>query len=146
MKTKLIDTLNQWINQRPGLDPRNYISDYRDTNGIKAYRDEARSITKDLHHARALIRYVQNRDSITTADIVEATRGKRLHIQEAAEGYQIDYTTGQYFPTEYRRAAASVLASAIWDRLRLDGAGTRDDIYRAAKRELGAPIANRFFK
>ena len=146
MKTKLIDTLNQWINQRPGLDPRNYIRDYRDIDGMKAYRSEARSITKDLAHARELIGYVQRRDSITAADIVEATRGKRLHIQETAEGYQIDYTTGQYFPTEYRRAAASVLASAIWDRLRLDGAGTRDDIYKAAKRELGAPIANRFFK
>lgn len=27
---------------------------------------------------------------------------------------KIEYTTGQYFPTEYRRAACAVLASALW--------------------------------
>jgi hypothetical protein len=31
---------------------------------------------------------------------------------------RIHYTTGQYYPTEYRRAVASVAASALWDYVR----------------------------
>jgi hypothetical protein len=31
---------------------------------------------------------------------------------------EIDYCTGQYFPTEYRRAACAVLASALWEYTR----------------------------
>jgi hypothetical protein len=30
----------------------------------------------------------------------------------------LDYCTGQYFPTEYRRAACAVLASALWSAKR----------------------------
>lgn len=30
----------------------------------------------------------------------------------------VDYCTGQYFPTEYRRAVCAVLASALWDYTR----------------------------
>jgi hypothetical protein len=31
---------------------------------------------------------------------------------------RIDYCTGQYFVTEYRRAACAVLASALWEYTR----------------------------
>ncbi len=39
-KSALIDTLYQWINKRPGLDPRDYIRDWNDHDGRAAYRSE----------------------------------------------------------------------------------------------------------
>ena len=153
-KPALIAALNRWIAQRPGLDPRDYIRDYRDLDGIATYRAESRSITKDRHHAQALLDYVARRDSITAADIIEASKhafSGRLTItpQNDGEGFSLNYCTGQYWPTEYRRAVAAVLSSAIWDWLRknlppeTEHAG--DAIRTAARRELGRTLANRWF-
>ena len=151
-KTALLDTLHDWINKRPGLDPRDYVRDWTDREGVKAYRAEARSITRDLHAARAMLAYIARRDSITAADILAASRDSfsgRLTIRPEGEGFSIDYCTGQYWPTEYRRAVAAVAASVIWNRLREDlppeTEHKGDAIRKAARRELGAPLARRFF-
>ena len=114
-KTALIDTLNRWIHQRPGLEPGNYISGWNDTDGRRAYRAEVRSITKDLHQARALLQFVAGRDSITAEQILDACRHSfsgRLTITPDGDGFKVDYCTGQYWPTEYRKAVASVLETA----------------------------------
>ena len=159
-KAALIETLDRWIRQRPGLEYCNY-------GDPTAYRSEMRSITKDRHHAEALLSYVAPRDSITAEMILEASRHSfsgRLKITPSDDGekFSIDYCTGQYFPTEYRRAVCAVLSSAIWDWLRsnmppADGVVTIDiggkpleveshrgmtpgDYLRAAaRRELGRP-------
>jgi hypothetical protein len=34
---------------------------------------------------------------------------------------RLDYCTGQYFPTEYRKAACAVLSSALWGYVREHG-------------------------
>src|SRR5512139_755670 len=117
-KTALIDALHAWINKRPGLDPRDYIRGWDDKDGRAAYFAEARSITKDLHHARALLRYVEMRDSITPEMILEASRhafSGRLTINPLndGEGFSLDYCVGQYWPTEYRRAVCGVLSSVL---------------------------------
>lgn len=145
----IMAALVAWVNQRPGLDPRNYGG---------GYRDEARSITRDLRDARRLLRAVEWRtDSIPVEVLRDAFRAfsGRLswhycaHGQTAAttcgkchktwcgdcdpapaaachwcagRGYstakpgagRLEYTTGQYWPTEYRKAACAVLASALW--------------------------------
>lgn len=145
-KPALISTLEKWINQRPGLEPANYISGWNDSLGRSAYRSESRSITRDLHHARELLRYVAARDSITAERILAACKHNfagRLSITPDGDGFSIDYCTGQYWPTEYRRAACSVLAGAVWDWLRDDcKAG---DIRKAAAREFSRPVARRWF-
>ena len=134
----------QFINQRPGLEFANY-------GDVDAYRQDSRRITKDKHHAESLAGYIMRRDSITAADIVEASKrayAGRLEINPTnGESFEVDYTTGQYFPTEYRRAAACVLACAIWERLRQDSPpGTdADHIRKAARRELGRTLAREFF-
>ena len=142
----LLETLAQWINQRPGLDPRNYISDYRDADGRAAYRSEARSITRQLHDARALLRYIELHPTIDAQRILDAARG-RLTIKPAGQSFEIDYCTGQYWPTEYRSAAARVMASAIWDYFRKDCVRSEgaDSIRALAKKEFPAPIARRWF-
>lgn len=166
-RTALLSALREFIAKRPGLEFANYGS-------ISSYNAEARSILKDLHHARALLRYVEMRPSITAESIIEASKrafSGRLTITPSSDGesFELDYCVGQYWPTEYRRAVCSVLSSAIWDYLRETmpaadglikvklphggdievenhgGLSAGDWIRKAARRELGRPLAARWF-
>ncbi len=137
-KQTIIQALRRWIEQRPGLEFGNYGS-------VQSYRAEQRNITRDLHHARELLRAVEWRDSITAEDIIRAADG-RLTIAVDGDSVRIDYCTGQYFPTEYRPAAARVLSSVLWAYWREnmekpDG----DALRRTARRELSRAVANRYF-
>lgn len=143
MKSAILEALHKFTAQRAGLEFANY-------GDVTAYRAEQRSITKDRHHAEALLGYIARRDSITAADILKASEGAfsgRLTITTDGDKVRIDYCTGQYFPTEYRRAVCAVAASAIWNQLRKDAgqSETGDDIRKAARRELGAALARRWF-
>ena len=145
LRDNIIEALYSWIRQRPGLDPRNYISDWRDAAGRAAYRSDSRSITTQLHHARIMLRYIELRPSITGAMLQAAIDQSSRLSYSADEG--LDYTTGQYWSMEYRAAACRVMASAIWDWLR-EGQGDAAmgfTIREAARRELGATIARRWF-
>lgn len=170
-KQTLIAMLHKFIRQRPGLE----FCNYGDANG---YRAELRSIGKDLQHAQALLSYVEWHDSIGADDILRAAKDAfsgRLHIAEHEPGrFTLNYCTGQYWPTEYRRAVCAVLSSAIWawfrdhcmpdpcgkqtknvgepceyssDLYRFNGAAVSagDFIRRTAKREFGSSIARRWF-
>jgi len=127
-KQAIIAALRAFMNQRSGIEFGNY-------GDVKSFRAEQRSITKDLHQARELMRAVELSDSITANDLLVAAKGAfsgRLtitlkdHMLAAPAGVEwkpelrasIDYCTGQYFPTEYRRAVCAVLASALWEHTR----------------------------
>jgi hypothetical protein len=113
-KTQILDMLSAFIAQRPGMEPGNY-------GDWKSYRAESRSITRDRHDAEELLRAVRWRDSIGAEQLREAFRAfsGRLRLTETGDGRaQLDYCTGQYFPTEYRRAVCAVLAAALWDYTR----------------------------
>ena len=154
-KARLLLDLSNFVEARPGLDPRDYIRDWSDKDGRAAYFAEARAITKDLHHARALIFAVQWRDSLTADDIIEASKrafSGRLTIEELpAPGrvFSIGYCTGQYFPTEYRKAVCAVLSSALWaywrESLPPETEHFGHAIQTTAKRELPRAVANRYF-
>lgn len=137
-KQSLITALQRFVAQRPGLEFANY-------GDVSAYRSEMRSITKDRHHAEELLRAVSWRDSITADDILYAAKhafSGRLAISEPETGrFVLDYCTGQYWPTEYRRAVCSVLSSALWNYWRDAGDGP----IGAARRELPRSIAHRWF-
>ena len=144
-KAALLDAMRFFISRRPGLEFCNY-------GDWAIYRAESREITKDRHHAEALIHAVAWRDSITADDIIEASRrafSGRLEIEETEKGFSLGYCAGQYYPTEYRKAACAVLASALWEYWRdslppeCDHMG--DAIRKTAKREMGRPIAARWF-
>lgn len=111
-KQNLLAALRAFARQRSGMDPNNYGS-------WQSYQSERREVTRDLAHAQRLIDYVAWHDSITADAIVAAARGAfsgRLTIKPQGEtGFALDYCTGQYFPTEYRKAVCAVLASAVWD-------------------------------
>lgn len=142
-KQELIDTLRAFAAQRPRLEFCNY-------GDVASYRSESRDITRDLSHARQLLRAIELRDSITVENILFAAQGSysgRLSIRENEKGKPVlDYCTGQYFPTEYRKAVCAVCASALWDYMRrnnpnLDGNGLR----KRFRAEFGAAIARRWF-
>ena len=140
-KSGIIAALRKWIAQRPGLEFGNY-------GNVPSYRSEMRSIARDLQHARAMVNYVAWHDSITAEMILDAAKSGRLSIVVRDDGtVAIDYCTGQYWPTEYRRAVCHLMSSVIWHWLRENcDYKTGDDIRKVARRELGASIARRWFK
>lgn len=185
-KQAILDALDAFVNQRPGMDPHNY-------GDWKSYRSESRSITRDLHNYRTLRRAVAWRDSITAEDLKAAFRAYSGRLTCKVEWHQydaatcpgapcgdccdhrgapyrvtLDYCTGQYFPTEYRKAACAVLASALWDRKRedmpaprgkltrtrgpfttehdnIEGMTPGDWMRRSFRREFGAALQRRYF-
>lgn len=140
-KSVIIAALHKWIAQRPGLEFGNY-------GDVSSYRSEMRSIARDLQHARAMVNYVAWHDSITAEMIMSAAdNGGRLTLTVDGDKVTINYVTGQYWPTEYRRAVCALMSSVIWAWLRENCEyKTGDDIRKAARRELGQSIANRWFK
>jgi hypothetical protein len=142
-RDRIIEAMDAFVRQRPGLEFGNY-------GDVSAYRSEMRSITKDLHDYRALSRQVEL-SGITAEQLLAAFRAYsgRLSINETDKGeVRLDYCTGQYFPTEYRRAACAVMAQALWDYKRdnyPDGPDVGLAIRKSFKREFGDSIANRWF-
>lgn len=143
-RDRILTALDKWIRQRPGLDFRNYGCD------ASAYRSELRSITKDLTHARALLKAVEWRTSIGVDELKEAFRSA-FAGRLSWDGNRLSYVTGQYWPTEYRRAVCAVLASALWAYARENGQGNigkgspGDNLRAWAKKEFGLAIQKRFF-
>lgn len=119
-KEAIIEALAKFVRQRPGLEYGNY--------GDRAsYQSEMRSIARDKREAQTLLAAISWRDSITADDLIAAAEGAfsgRLTIIPATgpspygdadtREWDIGYCAGQYFPTEYRKAVAAVLASALW--------------------------------
>lgn len=173
MKTKLskqtvITALYKFISQRSGIQYYNY-------GERTSFMSDYRRILRDGRDARLLLRAVDLRDSITAEHIIAASErafSGRLTLKARADGaVAVDYTTGQYFPTEYRAAACAVLASVLWGYFRAnmpqakgvkhasgfgvfrathetesyDGLSGGDWIRRAARREFGRGIAGRWF-
>jgi len=142
-KQKMIDALRAFINQRSGIEFANY-------GNVTAFRAEQRSITKDLHHARELLRSVElagGLDGNTLAGAFRAYSGRL-----SWDGARLTYTTGQYFPTEYRRAVCAVCAAALWDYYRDDyataakaGESAGDSIRRNFRRVYGRAMQMRWF-
>lgn len=142
-KARVMGSLRTFARQRPGLDPRNYISGWNDTEGRRAYFAEARSITRDLRHFQELLAAVESRN-ISADDLIRAA-DRRLTISEKSGYFDIEYITGQYWPTEYRAAACRVLASALWDYWRDNGCDTADKIRAEARRSLSRGVVSRWF-
>lgn len=135
-QTTALEAIRSFIEQRPGFDFNNY-------GDWTSYRAEYRRALRDLHDARALLRYCERRPSI---DVANPRSWHRLTLTLTDAGHRADYCTCQYFPIEYRAAACRLLSSAIWAWLRDEcGCKTGDAIRNAARRELGASIARRWF-
>jgi hypothetical protein len=159
-REQMLGALETFIKSRSGLDYNNY-------NDAASYRAEQRSITKDRNHALTLLRQVELRPSIDAAALKDAFRAFSGRL--SWDGKRLDYCTGQYYPTEYRRAACAVLASALWEHARAnmpepvytqhgsatdlpistdstyDGLSAGSWLRRHFRRQFGRGIASRWF-
>jgi hypothetical protein len=136
IKQSVINALYTFVHKRPQLEFGNY-------GDVSAYRSESRAITKDLHHARHLLRALEIYNQLTAEDIIRASEhafSGRLTINVTNDGLvSIDYCTGQYFPTEYRKAVAAICASTLWTFYRNKcGYATGERIRQAAKRDFSS--------
>jgi hypothetical protein len=138
----ILDGLRRFIGQRSGMDARNYIRDYRDADGRRAYNADRYAIGRDGRDARRLLEFVAARPSISADDIAARARGGRLELSDDRRVWS--YTAGQYFSIEYRAAAARLLAGIIWDYLR-DGGNSAEFIRREARGYFGRGIGARYF-
>jgi hypothetical protein len=139
----IINALRGFVEQRPGLNPANYGS-------WASYRQESREVARDLHDAREILNVASW--TVTADDILSAARGSRLSINERPDGVAVDYRTGQYFPTEYRKAVCRVLAQALWNHnSELYAASAKpeesagDAIRRRFRQLFGHRITRRYF-
>lgn len=162
--------LENWIKQRPGLDFRNYgsLPPYRaelrsitkDRHRAQKALDEARALNPQRPEllADAFTRAFSGRlswvvDEAPSVDFtcpcglyVHSTRRKanQVHIEDCPYLGHLEYCTGQYWPTEYRKAAASVLETyiATWRQAEADAHPqtftyrTIEDV-KAANRQIG---------
>ena len=153
----IIEALTAFLNKVPGLEVWNY-------GDVKAYRQESRRITKQLHDFRALASQVVGTaviyKPITEDDLIEASRrafsGRLTLIKNVEDGtYKVDYCTGQYWCVEYRAAACAVLAEALrmfWneDNPREYGDGhdmtPNDWLVNQARLAMGRGLADRWFR
>ena len=140
-KTTLIYAMNAFISQRSGIDGRNY------GGSREAFLSDYRPMLKHGKQARQLLAFVSTR-SISADDLIAASQSAysgRLSFVFRDDSAAVDYTTGQYFTTEYRAAACAVLARAVWEYFRTGCNYSPDQIRKAARREFGRAIASAWF-
>ncbi len=135
-KKLIVEVLRKWINQNPGLD-------FADYGNRVAFNAERRAITKTRIEALELLRYVE-RSSITCEALEGAfsAYSGRLKLVEDSKGLKLDYCTGQYWPTEYRKATCAILSLAIWRYFDAECGGKPKE---SAMRQFSRSTAKKWF-
>ena len=136
---QMLEELHRFIRQRPGLE----FGNYKDAT---EYRRELRQITRDKRDAETMLFHVW-RSLMVTKTLREGSE-QAFSGRLSWNGKAWEYVTGQYWPTEYRRAACAVLARALW--LHWSSAWSArpfsaESVRAEAKRSLGVGIAKRWF-
>lgn len=115
--TPVFEALKNFINQKSNLDPANYgcHPDQRAYPGnrewwdaVRSMRREADSIKRDGTRARKALREAMSYPF--NAAIMAEAFGRAFSGRLSWNGHELEYCTGQYFPTEYRAAALAVLS------------------------------------
>lgn len=132
---EITNALRAFILQRPGFEPGLYAG------APGAYRADYRKCLRDRDDALFLLARVESAsaEGEMLACLLEQLRFGRLCLV----GDSLEYTTGQYFPTEYRAAACDVLARALWHYLAGDSADA-SGVRRQARLLFGRRIASRW--
>jgi len=140
-----IEKLTKFVNQRPGLDYSNY-------GELSSYRSEMAEITRDRTDYFELLSLafsrIDNLNEVVTDYLLKSSG--RLTMNEAGN---LEYCTGQYFPTEYRPAANRILANLIFASYRDEiEHNTPNNVYKdgneirkAIKRSISRRIAKNYF-
>jgi hypothetical protein len=107
-RAEVLVQLRDFITQKPGLVAEDY-------NTPRDYHRAVAEVTKDRTAALQLWQYLAHQAADLGPEwLIEAAHQVyegRLAWDEALQDW--DYTEGQYFPAEYRRAAIAVMARAL---------------------------------
>lgn len=131
-ETSAIAQLVAFAAQNSGIDPRNYFSRHDQgenlRNGIKAFKNEQRSISEDWRRFKNALNIAAIEGVTDEQIIAEAPHAFSGRLEWVIAHRSVDsngktspieshwsYCTGQYFPTEYRKAAATLLEYATRD-------------------------------
>lgn len=141
----ILSLMDAFVSQRSGMDSRDY-GQGRDFDR-EAYMGDYRPMLQAGKDARVLMRKVES--SSVTAETLQAAFERafmgRLSLKAGENGeWRLEYTTGQYFPTEYRAAACAVLARALWEHYREDN-DTGETMRAKFRRMFGRGIQSRWF-
>ena len=151
-RAAILSALRVWLNRRPGLPFADYCDEGRpgntrpDPEGRKAYASEVRRLTRDRADGLELLAQVELRNipEEIMRDGFRAYAG-RLSWQDG----KLDYTAGQYEPTERREAACAVLRAMLWnywrDGIRTETENKRTAILKMAKNALRPALYRRWF-
>jgi hypothetical protein len=102
--TKVFEAIEKFIKGRSGMDYRNY-------GNVTAFRSEQRSITKDRREALAALAEARAITPQRYEVLIDSFRAFSGRLEW--NGERLSYCTGQYYPTEYRKAARAVLNTYI---------------------------------
>ena len=123
--------LRAFVAQRPGFDYRNYGT-------VSAYRADQRRAMNDKADALALINAFP--DEAARGFLTDVLKG-RLSL----EGDQLEYTAGQYYPTEYRAAVCRAVSDALRALSRAQSQERLAETRKRMARIVGRGCANRWF-
>lgn len=117
--SEVFEALAKWINRKPGLEFANY-------GEMTSYRAELRSIAGDKKRAVKALDEARSlepaRPGLLADAFTRAYSGRLSWVPAPSNSIgvttglvesHLEYTTGQYWPTEYRKAAATVLETYI---------------------------------
>lgn len=107
-KQGAFQALLAYARKRPGLDMRDYGGGM---DGYLAYQQELRGIQKDFRRVKELTTVAIGLGIGDDAVIEAAKHAFSGRLEWAGDHWE--YCTGQYWPTEYRKAVAAVLDQAI---------------------------------
>lgn len=107
-QTQVFRAFDAFISQRPGLEFANY-------GDWTAFRQESASIGRDKKRAVKALQMAElvPWDAVAMKAAFSAFSGRLTPVIREDGALALDYCTGQYWPTEYRKAAASVLESYV---------------------------------
>lgn len=105
------DTLPAGLRMLAAYAAKNPGLDFRDYGDVTAYRGDSRMIAKQMDDVRTALRFACA-VNVQDAHLIDVSRGERLTIERTNSGLKLGYTTGQYWPTEYRGAVARLLERA----------------------------------
>ena len=135
-----VNDLAAFVNRKPGMD----FADYGD---VRAYRSDARFAQQGRQIFEAVFAYGLRvyGEEYKAAILKELTEWKdRLGYHE---GVELSYHIGQYFPTEYRTAAARVAFNALRDCYFIEckQAGREAELKAFMGRNFSKAVINWFF-
>lgn len=137
-KHTIIAALQQFIAGSPNLRSANYGS-------RSSYNADVRAVRRDKQDAERLISAVACIQDISADDLKDGFRAFSGRLQW--KGDHLEYTTGQYRPTEYRKAVCAVCARVAWNHFYKDvQLKTPLDVRDAVKAYLRNPgLCKRWF-